>query len=476
MKRFFNIIKKYWIYFILVIIAIIICMMSTISPVANEYIGVDSSVFIYVAKSMQSGQVPYVNVFDHKGPLIYFINYLGIPLTNNYIGIWLIEVLFMSFNLIILFKIATMFLKDNIKAIIATIISIFSIVIFFDEGNLTEEYALPFILFSLYKFVQMIKEDNYQNKTNNILIGACLGAVLLLRPNMIAVWIVYYSYIAIKLLRRKKIKILLEMAIFSILGMLVFMLPFIIYLAYNNAISNFINEYLIFNFKYSSYKEMSIKNTIKFFIIKDPIIILITLGYLFFIIVKEERKKWDIIITSLVFFLLSFILVVLPANHYLHYGMILIPTFIIPVSMAISYINNKSLNIVVLIFSVVVLFGFISLNIIKIRNKEEDIYLKISKYVVNNTKEEDRIIVLGNRCLIYLMSNRESASKYIYQYPISNVDSNIKNDFIKELIENEPKIIVKINANDDIIKTINELIEQKKYKEDNEFKFILVKQ
>ena len=74
------------------------------------------------------------------------------------------------------------------------------------------------------------------------------------------------------------------------------------------------------------------------------------------------------------------------------------------------------------------------------------------------------------------MSNRESASKYIYQYPISNVDSNIKNDFIKELIENEPKIIVKINANDDIIKTINELIEQKKYKEDNEFKFILVKQ
>ena len=33
-----------------------------------------------------------------------------------------------------------------------------------------------------------------------------------------------------------------------------------------------------------------------------------------------------------------------------------------------------------------------------------------------------------------------------------------------------------INANDDIIKTINELIKQKKYEEDNEFNFILVKQ
>jgi len=38
----------------------------------------DTEVYRYVALVMQKGGVPYRDVFDHKPPLIYFINYLGL--------------------------------------------------------------------------------------------------------------------------------------------------------------------------------------------------------------------------------------------------------------------------------------------------------------------------------------------------------------------------------------------------------------
>ena len=33
----------------------------------------DSTVFLYIAKRMQEGRIPYADMFDHKGPLLYFI-------------------------------------------------------------------------------------------------------------------------------------------------------------------------------------------------------------------------------------------------------------------------------------------------------------------------------------------------------------------------------------------------------------------
>ena len=57
------------------------------------YVGVklrDSSVFTYIGKVILQGGMPYRDTFDHKGPLIYLINALGLAI-NERIGVWLIE-------------------------------------------------------------------------------------------------------------------------------------------------------------------------------------------------------------------------------------------------------------------------------------------------------------------------------------------------------------------------------------------------
>ena len=53
----------------------------------------DSSVFLYIGKQMHAGKVPYVDLFDHKGPLLYLIQYLGFSIWKDSVagGVWILE-------------------------------------------------------------------------------------------------------------------------------------------------------------------------------------------------------------------------------------------------------------------------------------------------------------------------------------------------------------------------------------------------
>src|SRR5699024_38751 len=52
----------------------------------------DSSMFQYFGYAMNNGKTVYTEIFDHKGPMIFILNYFGIMLsTQNIQGIYLIE-------------------------------------------------------------------------------------------------------------------------------------------------------------------------------------------------------------------------------------------------------------------------------------------------------------------------------------------------------------------------------------------------
>lgn len=50
----------------------------------------DKEIYRYIGRVIQRGQVPYRDVFDHKPPLIYFLNYAAILLGGDW-GQWLID-------------------------------------------------------------------------------------------------------------------------------------------------------------------------------------------------------------------------------------------------------------------------------------------------------------------------------------------------------------------------------------------------
>ena len=112
-------------------------------------------------------------------------------------------------TLLLLYKISRLFSNKRIINVISTIICVMPIMIFLQEGNYVEEYALPFISYALYTFIKFLKSDEIKYK-EIFINGICLSIVLLLRPNMIALWIVFIPYIFFKFIKEKKHKELRE--------------------------------------------------------------------------------------------------------------------------------------------------------------------------------------------------------------------------------------------------------------------------
>lgn len=76
-------VKSCYVYMILIIFGILISFQSSTSPMNTEATSTDVSVWISIAKKMEHGQVMYRDIFDHKGPILYLIYYLGYTFRKN---------------------------------------------------------------------------------------------------------------------------------------------------------------------------------------------------------------------------------------------------------------------------------------------------------------------------------------------------------------------------------------------------------
>lgn len=452
---------------IIIFIAFIVCFQSDTNPLIKNTTDIDSSVFIYIAKLMQNGKLPYKDVFDHKGPLLYLINYTGLSFgSNSYIGIWIIENIFMIINLIYMYKISKLFIKNRIVAVIPPIISLLPITMYWQGGNFTEEYALPFIIISLYYMIKCIINSYSMEKKESFIIGICMSFVLLLRPNMIPLWMVYCPIIFFNMIRNKKYKIAKRTVIYFLLGVILIIGICAIILQVKGILKDCINNYIIFNFKYSQKSEMSILEISKMFYKTSGLIgisiILCIIDVLYKIIKKE--KNIVLSISSILFSILTFIIVVLPKNYYRHYGIILIPTFLVPILLYINITKNNKYKYIIAYISAICLViackkDMLTMKMIYQSQMERPLYYneEIIKTIEENTEETDKILVIGNQCSIYLQSNRKATSKYIYQLPIIEVDNDIKLEFLHDLEYGNAKLII---HNESKNKEINEVIEK----------------
>lgn len=104
--------------------------------------GYDASVFATFGRAWLDGLIPYKDLFDHKGPVIFFLSLLGYWLEGDFYGIVYVEII----NLF-LFSALFLYINRN-NTIIYYLFFLFIYCIFIlkniEGGNLTEEYALLF--------------------------------------------------------------------------------------------------------------------------------------------------------------------------------------------------------------------------------------------------------------------------------------------------------------------------------------------
>ena len=445
--------KKEWPYLIFVIASAIIVSFSCKSfALLNQVPGPDSSVFQYVANEIIEGKMPYLDTFDHKGPLLYVINVIGLLISKSY-GLWLIEALTIVATLIICYYIARL-CANPISSVVASVVCALCLYIYLEAGNLVEEYAMPFIAYALFIYLIYFK-FNKISRWHIFVCGCCFGAVLMLRPNMIAVWIVGCVAVVVNCIMKKKLKDLPNFICMFVIGSAIVIVPFLIWLGINGALKAFWNVYIVFNM---SYKEsegslLNFFNVIKCFLVNFWC--LLALFSICLSIIKKHSINNFMLLGMYIF---SFILLGISGRTYYHYVMPLVPILAYPIAYMIIYISDfagKNKRIIEFVISVIFIIGVVPASFDGMVGSIEDAFFVSDgweeKYpdikatvseIQKHSNRDDKITVYGNHDVYYLLSERKSASEYSYQQPIATVDKKIERRYFKEIQENLPRIIV----------------------------------
>ena len=438
------------------VLSFFITAYSPLHILTNGDVWTDSAVFKYVAMMMRRGYMPYRDTFDHKGPLLYVINYLG-TFVSSYSGTWVVECLFIAVTVGVSYFLAKKI--SNRFWAVCTVIPVSSLIIYFYfGGNSVQEYAMPFMLVALYIFI------NYEisgkiGKLRLAICGACLAVICMLQINMAALWVVFCIAILIECIIGKEYKRLGHFILWFLIGFIVALIPMILWLALNGALIPCIEDYLLFNFKYikSSWRNRAVAFS---YFAKAPIVIISLILSVYSLIRRHNRL--DIIHFTYLLFSLCMVAQSGIGESADYYGLMLVPTVVYPFSSFmymfgeqcsdenISYSRNK----LVIAGICVLLCGIMTYPIIRRAENLRDKYnnpdevrhsqdvLSICNAIDDVTDYDDRITVWGNNDIIYLFSDRLSASKYSFQWPIGDVNPEIKDEYFDELYANTPAAVV----------------------------------
>jgi hypothetical protein len=159
----------------------------------------DSGIFLYFGQQILNGKIPYRDLWDHKPPLVFYIDALGLWLGKGSIwGVWWLEVLSLSSASLLAFFTLRRF-YGTLGALPAAALP-FAAVLVFEGGNLTEEFALPFQFLAL--FLLLRPHEDEVPRARAILAGAAFGAAFLLKQNLIGVWVALGVWMVLRGLQR----------------------------------------------------------------------------------------------------------------------------------------------------------------------------------------------------------------------------------------------------------------------------------
>ncbi len=225
---------------LLAVIPFLLVFASATSPLTH-WLGWDSSIFTLLGRSLLAGKTPYADIFDIKGPLIYFIEALGQLMAPWRAGSFLLEIPFDMLSVLLFYLTARLFLSRG-KSMAAVGLSFLFLAATFMCGNLTEEYCLPADALCLYLALRLFA-GNWDGKADNppayaFVYGVCSAYTAWIKITHGALIFGVVLYFTCSLLWRKKFKRLFQNAAAYLAGIALVTVPIVIWFTAHDALGD----------------------------------------------------------------------------------------------------------------------------------------------------------------------------------------------------------------------------------------------
>lgn len=446
---------------LLLIIGGVLLIMLPINPNAMPLTYRDSGVFLYTGWRILHGEVPYIQVWDHKPPVIFLINALGVLLSNNSRwGIWIIELVCNSISAFIGFKIIKKAF-GSLPAMIGMTIYFINIFFVFSGGNLTEEYSLPLQFGAMWLILNEKKEKAFWRW---LLIGLLGGFAFLTKQSTVGIWIALVLYLFINGIYCKQYKKLVSEILALITGASIVIVSCVLYFYLNGSLGEFINATFLYNFRYVSEgtnpsSRISLISSIFTDLNRAGLFSFALVGFSFGLIILLKKNDLKISCKNLISVCLidlpiEYLLLIFQGRNYAHYYLTILPVLLFFSSllfwMIISLQNILKVQISLQLVSTVTIIGFLLLvsytsikdQIISYRNNNDR---SMVEFITAHSTSDDYILLWGAEANINFFSQRTSPTRFVYQYPLYKKGfSNQKmiKEFLDDILLRHPKFII----------------------------------
>lgn len=222
------------------------------SPLFLDY-GTDGPIFLTVGKGITMGMVPYVDIVENKGPLLFLLNGLPQYFVPGTTGAFILELL-MSIGACLLILRTARYVQgeDRNAACVVLPVALYYIVAcrHMNGGNFGEEYNLFLIVAAMALLVRTLYAGERDTRRNAFGLGAAAMAVALIKiSDIFAMAVTVLFYIAWTLRRKKPFW---KEAGAFVAGLAVVAAPVFGYLIATGSVGAMFQEYILSNFSHVS--------------------------------------------------------------------------------------------------------------------------------------------------------------------------------------------------------------------------------
>lgn len=424
-----------------------------------NYETTDWDIHSYLVSSLEigKGNLPYENQWESKGPVLYYVYYLLILLSNSNLVIFK---LFCDFIIFIISLNIFFISKNRFGNILNSFFASLTFILFMSFDWASIEYSEIFVLLFL-SYCYLFLSNQNEKKYLIFLSGLFLSISTLINQGS-GLFIV--PLIFCLLVRQKKVNILSKENTFFVFGLVVPHLIFLLIYLFNDLFDVYIATLFKIPLSYTETEFQFIKEFLVFIrsiYEREPLLYVLLFMVLIALlkklyedlIDKEKKFIFTFEMSIIISFLISIFLFFIAAKGYYHHLIF----FLFFTSCLIIFIKNKKHNFV--IYSLILLslmnisfhsFGKSYINLVDIKNTYESYPLKqLSNQIKEEMNDSFTIFALDHVLLLYYLDIKNLSyiihpsnhfEPFINQHliPIGKVQNNN----VDKLLTSEPDLVV----------------------------------
>ena len=460
----------------LIFLACMALMLAFIPIRDNYYPSFDSSIFSYIGQQILKGKLPYVDGWDHKPALIFYIDALGLWLANGHlIGIWLLEFIALLAGGLIFFNVLKKAFPESI-ALLVTVLGIFHQARLFDFGNYTEEFSLFFQMLALGIAFSAFFQKHL--KLSAFLSGLLCGLAFTCKQNTIGFWgaiVLLELLIALNSADRKEAwREFLKKFIWLAAGFLLINAIWVTFFAAQGILREYWETGFVYNFVYAQKSGASrwatSWTTLTFLPSLSVFLMLAFLSWPGIVVSwlfksgKSVRETFrvcclqkSLLALAILWLPVELFLAGLSGMNYQHYFILCIPPACILAAWLGDFLLRSwgrkikpqfSLGLVIALFAV----GSAPMLRIYQQNYEPRMpsaNTKTADFLLENTQPDDLIQLWGGSLAPYVMTQRSAGTRYFNVRPLYLFPDFMQEQqwdlFLTELKSDSPKWIIYMN-------------------------------